>query len=136
MDTTFGIGLNRQTKTFPAFWLRESEFTIDWSVDSATEIAAVMFAQDLIGEGGGIVVANPVPEHLGWEKTEHDLIVAKAFAAADAAGVRGKAVTPFLLQYIVEASGGKSLEVNLNLAKNNVSLAADIAIAWSAISED
>ncbi len=43
----------------------------------------------------------------------------------------GKAVTPFLLQYIVQASGGVSLEVNLNLAKNNVSVAADIATAWS-----
>ena len=80
---------------------------------------------------GGIVVANPVPAHLGWEKEEHDRVVAKAFAAADLAGVRGKAVTPFLLQFIVEESKGRSLEVNLDLAKNNVSLAAQIAIAYS-----
>jgi len=120
-----------KTNIFPAFWLRESEFTIDWSVDSAAEIAAIMVAQDLIGEGGGIVVANPVPAQLGWEKQEHDRVVAKAFAAADLAGVRGKAVTPFLLQFIVEESKGRSLEVNLDLAKNNVSLAAQIAIAYS-----
>jgi pseudouridylate synthase len=123
--------LGYQTNIFPAFWLRESEHTIDWKVDSAQEIAAVMFAQDLIGEGGGIIVANPVPKDMGWEKIEHDAVLEKAFIAAEKAGVRGKAVTPFLLQFIVEASGGKSLEVNLDLARNNVRLAADIAIAWS-----
>ena len=128
--------LGYRTNIFPAFWLRESEFTIDWRVEDAKEIAAVMFAQDLIGEGGGIVVANPVPASQGWEKTEHDRVLEKAFAAAEKAGVRGKAVTPFLLQFIVEESKGKSLEVNLDLARNNVSLAADIAIAWSAVSED
>ena len=60
-------------------------------------------------------------------------MLAEAFAAADAAGVRGKAVTPFLLSFIVDASGGRSLEVNLDLARNNVRVAADIATAWSAL---
>jgi pseudouridine-5'-phosphate glycosidase len=124
------------TKIFPSFWLRESEFTLDWSVDSAAEIAAVMAAQDLVGEGGGIVVANPIPAEKAWDKKEHDRVLAKAFAAADAAGVRGKAVTPFLLLYIVQESGGRSLEVNLDLARNNVSVAADIALAWSALELD
>jgi len=124
------------TKIFPSFWLRESEFTLDWSVDSAAEIAAVMAAQDLVGEGGGIVVANPVPADKAWDKAEHDRVLAKAFAAADAAGVRGKAVTPFLLLYIVQESGGRSLEVNLDLARNNVAVAADIALAWSALELD
>jgi pseudouridine-5'-phosphate glycosidase len=124
------------TKIFPSFWLRESEFTLEWSVDSAAEIAAVMAAQDLVGEGGGIVVANPVPADKAWDKQEHDRVLAKAFAAAEAAGVRGKAVTPFLLLYIVQESGGRSLEVNLDLARNNVSVAADIALAWSALELD
>ncbi len=124
------------TKIFPSFWLRESEFTLDWSVDSADEIAKIMAAQDLVGEGGGIVVANPVPADKAWDKREHDEVLAKAFAAAEAAGVRGKAVTPFLLGFIVEASGGRSLEVNLDLARNNVSVAADIAIAWSKLELD
>jgi pseudouridine-5'-phosphate glycosidase len=83
------------------------------------------------GEAGGIVVANPVPADQAWERVEHDRVLAIAFDEAEKAGVTGKAVTPFLLQYIVQASGGVSLEVNLNLAKNNVSVAADIATAWS-----
>lgn len=125
-----------KTNIFPSFWLRESEFNLEYRVDSADEIAKMMLAQDLIGEGGGIVVANPVPEDRAWNKADHDRVLATAFAAADAAGVRGKEVTPFLLQFIVNESGGKSLEVNLDLARNNVSVAADIALAYSELGED
>jgi pseudouridylate synthase len=119
------------TTVFPSFWLRESAFTLDWSVDSAREVAAVMRAQDQLGHGQGIVVANPVPLDQQWDPAEHDRILVEAFAAADAAGVRGKAVTPFLLGFIVTASGGRSLEVNLDLARNNVRVAAEIATEWS-----
>lgn len=119
------------TKVFPSFWLRESDFTLDWSVADAAAVAQVMRSQDLLGHGQGIVVANPIPADQAWQREEHDRVLDQALAAAEAAGVRGKAVTPFLLLYIVEASGGRSLEVNLNLAKNNVSVAADIAIEWS-----
>jgi hypothetical protein len=59
---------------------------------------------------------------------------ALADLAADKAGIRGNAVTPFLLGFIVEASGGRSLEVNLDLARNNIRVAGDIAIAWSRLS--
>ncbi|SKA86025.1 pseudouridine-5'-phosphate glycosidase [Agreia bicolorata] len=120
-----------RTTNFPSFWLRESGHTIDWSVDSAAEIAAVMQSQDALGHGQGIVVANPIPLDQQWDPEEHDRVLAQAFAAAEAAGVHGKAVTPFLLGYIVDASGGTSLEVNLDIARNNVRLAADIATAWS-----
>lgn len=119
------------TTAFPAFWLRESGFTLDWSVQDADEVAAVMRAQDELGHGQGIVVANPIPLDQQWDPVEHDRVLDEAFAAAEAAGVRGKAVTPFLLGFIVEASGGRSLEVNLDLARNNVRVAADIATAWS-----
>lgn len=125
-----------KTNIFPSFWLRESQFTLEYRVDSAEEIANMMVAQDLIGEGGGIVVANPVPEDKAWNKTDHDLVLATAFAAADKAGVRGKDVTPFLLQFIVEESKGKSLEVNLDLARNNVSVAGDIALAYANLGDD
>jgi len=120
-----------RTKKFPSFWLTESEFDIDWSVQSADDIARVMKAQDELGHGQGIVVANPIPRDQQWDPAEHNRVLDEAFAAADAAGVHGKAVTPFLLGFIVDASGGRSLEVNLDLARNNVRLAAEIATAWS-----
>ena len=126
------------TREFPAFWLRESGYQLDFAVGegaetAAVEVARVMRARDELGARAGIIVANPVPLAEQWDPAEHDRVLADAFAAADAAGVRGKAVTPFLLGYIVDASGGRSLEVNLELARNNVRVAADIAVAWSAL---
>jgi pseudouridine-5'-phosphate glycosidase len=120
------------TREFPAFWLRESGFQLDWAVEDAAQVAAIMRARDEMGARQGIVVANPIPLDQQWDPAEHDRVLAEAFAAAEAAGVRGKAVTPFLLGYIVDASGGRSLEVNLDLARNNVRVAAQIAQAWSA----
>jgi pseudouridine-5'-phosphate glycosidase len=119
------------TSVFPSFWLTESSQLLDWSVDSALEIAQIMRAQDALGHGQGIVVANPIPREQQWDPGEHDRVLREAFAAAAAEGVRGKAVTPFLLSYIVTASGGRSLEVNLDLARNNVRVAGNIAIEWS-----
>jgi pseudouridylate synthase len=119
------------TRRFPAFWLRDSGHDLDWSVDGASDVAAIMAARDEAGSTAGIVVANPVPAEHEWDPAEHDRVLAEAFADAEAAGVRGKAVTPFLLGRIVELSGGRSLEVNLDLARNNVRVAADIARAWA-----
>ena len=122
-----------KTNKFPAFWLTDSGYTLDWQLDSAAEIAAAMKAQDALGHGQGIVVANPIPIQKQWDPKEHDRVLAIAFEAAKKAGVTGKAVTPFLLGFIVEESGGKSLEVNLDLARNNVLVAGEIAKAWAAI---
>lgn len=119
------------TRAFPAFWLRESGFELDWSVDTASDVAAIMAARDELSPRKGLIVANPIPLDQQWEPAEHDRVLGEAFAAAEAAGVRGKAVTPFLLGFIVEASEGRSLEINLDLARNNVRVAADIATAWS-----
>ena len=122
------------TTAFPAFWLTDSGFTLDWSAADATEVAAIMKRHDDTGHGQGIVVANPIPREQQWDPSEHDRVLSEAFLAAEQAGVRGKAVTPFLLGYIVEASGGRSLEVNLDLARNNIRVAGEIATAWCRLS--
>ena len=122
-----------QTKEFPAFWLNKSGLTIDWALETTDQIAQVMKSQDELGHGQGIVIANPIPEELQWDPEEHDRVLEVAFKAADAAGITGKAVTPFLLGFIVEESKGRSLEVNLDLARNNVRLAGEIAKSWSRI---
>ncbi len=128
------IGLG--TTVFPSFWLRESAFTLDWAVDDEAQVAAVMAAHDALGVVGPAadrgVTEQCVPADQAWEPEEHDRVLAEAFALADAAGVTGKAVTPFLLGTIVELSGGRSLEVNLDLARNNVRVAGRIATAWAA----
>ena len=121
-----------RTDEFPAFWLRRSGHPLDWRIEDAAEAAAILRANADLGLRAGLLVANPVPDDRQWDRSEHDRVLAEAFAAAENQGVRGKAVTPFLLSFIVEASGGVSLEVNLALARNNVRLAAEIARALCA----
>lgn len=119
------------TRVFPSFWLQESAHLLDWMVETPREVAEIMRAQDELGHGQGIVVANAIPREQQWDPAEHDRVLEQAFVAAEEAGVRGKAVTPFLLSYILKASEGRSLEVNLNLARNNVRVAGRIATEWS-----
>ena len=120
-----------QTKEFPAFWLTKSGYQLDWSLDTAEAIAQTMASQDQLGHNQGIVIANPIPLEKQWDPEEHDRVLEIAFRAAEKAGIHGKAVTPFLLGFIVEESKGKSLEINLDLARNNVALAGRIATAWA-----
>ncbi|WP_396655506.1 pseudouridine-5'-phosphate glycosidase [Microbacterium sp.] len=118
------------TDEFPAFWLHSSGIALDWRLDTPEEVAAVLRAQDA-DAARGLIVANPISTELQWDPAEHDRVLAESFAAAEAAGVRGKAVTPFLLGDIVERSGGRSLEVNLDLVRGNIRVASEIAVAYA-----
>lgn len=120
------------TDRFPAFWLSDSGYTVDHPVNSAREIADVMRATDELGLPGGILVANPLPESAQLDPALHDRLLAEALAAAEAGSVRGKAVTPFLLEYIHEHTGRASVAVNLDIVRGNCRLGADIARAWAA----
>jgi pseudouridine-5'-phosphate glycosidase len=119
------------TDRFPRFWLRESDAVLDWAIDSPEDVARIMKARDELGMRQGIVVANPIPDELAWDIQEHDRILEQALREASDRGITGKAVTPFLLLRIVELSEGRSLEVNLDLARNNVRIAGEIAKAWA-----
>lgn len=119
-----------RTDEFPAFWLHSSGLALDWRLDSPDEVAGVLRAQDADGPRG-LVVANPVPTELQWDPAEHDRVLAESFAAAEAAGVRGKAVTPFLLGDIVRRSAGRSLAVNLDLVRGNIRTATEIAVSYA-----
>ncbi|MEL0256523.1 MAG: pseudouridine-5'-phosphate glycosidase [Pontimonas sp.] len=121
-----------RTDVFPAFWLSESDYSLDWRVESGAEVAAIMQARDALGYRHGIVVANPVPHDQQWDPATHDRMLEEALASATQDGIRGKEVTPYVLSYIVEHSKGASLGVNLDLVSNNIAVAVEIATAWSA----
>lgn len=121
-----------RTDIFPAFWLSASEYSLDWRVDDASEVASIMKARDDLGYRHGIVVANPVPPEQQWNPETHDRMLEQALSSADKAGIRGKEVTPYVLSYIVEHSQGESLGVNLDLVSNNIAVASEIAKAWAA----
>ena len=114
---------------FPAFWSRESGLAAPLRMDSAAEIAKAHRMRHQLGLPGGQLVGNPIPEEDELSKDYLATFILKAQAEADAAGIAGKAVTPFLLKRLFELTEGRSLISNIALVKNNAALAADIAIA-------
>jgi pseudouridylate synthase len=120
------------TNRFPAFWLTDSGYAVDFAVSTPEEIAEVMRAADALGRPGGILVANPLPEAAQLDPALHDRLLAEALDAAEAESVRGKDITPFLLDYIHEHTDRDSVSVNLEIVRGNCRLGAEIARAWSA----
>jgi pseudouridine-5'-phosphate glycosidase len=120
------------TDHFPAFWLADSGFTVDFAVTSPEQIADAMQAGDELGLAGGILVANPLSVGDQLDPAVHDRLLADALAAAEAGSVRGKEITPFLLDYIHRNTGRTSVDVNLEIVRGNCRLGAEIARAWSA----
>jgi pseudouridine-5'-phosphate glycosidase len=116
---------------FPGFWLTDSGHPADHSVSTPKEIAEVMRSAAALGLPSGILVANPLPEAAQLDPALHDRLLAEALDAAAAAEVRGKAITPFLLDYIHEHTGRVSVSVNREIVRGNCRLGADIARAWS-----
>ena len=121
-----------RTSRFPAFWLSDSGYDLDWRVDSPEEVADIMAARDAFGEPSALLVANPLPTALQLDPGVLDDAMGEALALAAEQGVRGKAVSPFLLDRIQQVTGGASVEVNLTIARGNIELAGQIATAWAA----
>jgi pseudouridine-5'-phosphate glycosidase len=121
------------TDRFPAFWLTDSGFTVESAITSPGEIAEIMHAADALALPGGILVANPLPETAQLDPAVHDRLLAEALEAASTASVRGKDITPFLLDYIHEHTDRTSVAVNLDIVRGNCKLGAEIAGAWSAL---
>ena len=113
---------------FPAFFTRESGLNADFQLDGAAELADFIRTKWQLGLNGGVVVANPVPQADAMPKTEIDAMTEQALREAEAQGVNGKAVTPFLLERIKQLTEGRSLDTNIALVKNNAVLGAELAV--------
>jgi len=129
---TMGVPvLGMDTDDFPAFYCRKSGFGVDFNAKTPADVAAIAKVKWDMGLEGGMLIGNPVPEQYAMDFDEMSAVIDKAMAAADAAGVKGKHITPFLLAHIVELTGGDSLKTNMQLAFNNARTAAKIAVAYS-----
>lgn len=129
---TLGVTvLGYRTRAYPAFYLTDSGYPVDWRVDSAAEIAEVMAARDALRQENAVLVANPVPPERQLDPELHDRVVGAAIDEAGRRGVTGKDVTPFLLARLQEHTGGASLEVNIDIVRHNIALGGEIATAWS-----
>lgn len=116
-------------EVMPAFWSRQSPFRAPLALDTAEAIARLHATRRALGLEGGMLVANPVPIEDEIPAAEMAGYIEAAQKAAEAQGISGKAVTPFLLARILEFSGGRSLKTNIALVENNARLAARIARA-------
>ena len=129
---TLGVAVvGYRTSRFPAFWLTDSGCDLDWRADSPEEIADIMAAREAFAEPSALLVANPLPPSKQLDPEVLSGALEAALMAASRAGVRGKAVTPYLLDRIQQVTGGASVEVNLDIARGNIGLAGRIARSWS-----
>jgi pseudouridine-5'-phosphate glycosidase len=127
--------IGHQTDTFPAFYSRSSGLPVDARLDDAHAVAEVMAAKWALGLEGGVLVTTPVPREHAMASEEIDAVIEQSLAEADRKGIRGKDVTPFLLANIVQRTGGRSLETNVALVKNNARLGAAIAVAYAKLTQ-
>jgi len=130
---TLNVGvLGYRTDAFPGFYLADSGHRLDWRADSPAEVAAVLRARAELGtDRYGLVVANPIPAADELDRDLHDRVLAAGLAALGRAGVTGKDVTPFLLDFFHRETAGASLTANVRLVLDNARVAAEIAAAWS-----
>lgn len=118
-----------QTDTLPAFFSRSSGSSVDYRIDSATELAQVLGAKQAMGLTGGMLVGVPIPEEHALSNDEIGVAIDRALLEMEKDGATGKDITPYLLAKIVEMTGGKSLDANIELILNNARVAAEIAAA-------
>lgn len=116
-----------QTDELPAFYTIESGFKVNYKMDSPMEIAQALKAKDELGLKGAMLITNPIPAEYSIDKDLINGVIEKAVEEANKLGVKGKDITPFLLDKIQKITEGKSLEANIQLVYNNVKLGAQIA---------
>jgi pseudouridylate synthase len=124
--------LGYRTDAFPGFYLADSGYRVPWRVESAAQAAAILRARADMGTGEfGVLLANPIAATDQLDPQLHERTLIGGLAAAAAVGVTGKDVTPFLLSYFNENTGGAALAANVALVLSNARLAAQVAVAYA-----
>ena len=117
------------THALPAFFVRSSGLALHQRLDQPAQVAAMIAAQRALGIETGMLLAVPVPAEHALDATEVEGVITRALTLAEQRGIRGKAVTPFLLAEIRTRTGGRSLAANIALVRNNTRVAAEVALA-------
>lgn len=117
---------------FPSFYSRESEYGVDFTLETPDEVGTLLDTKWKLGLRGGLIIANPVPEADALDYDEIGAVIEKALGEAKNQGISGKQVTPFLLDKVKQLTDGKSLQTNIALVKHNAQVAAQIAAAYQA----
>lgn len=116
-----------KTGKLPAFYTRDSDFNVNYQMDTPLEIAKAIKVKDDLEYKCAMLIANPIPEEYSMDSAQINSVIENAVKEAEEKGVKGKDITPFLLDKIQKITEGKSLEANIQLVYNNVKLGAEIA---------
>lgn len=127
--------LSNKEKEFACFYSSSSGCPVDYAFESPEEAASIIKAKKDLNLTGGILISNPVPAEFALPHEFIDSIIDRVVKEAEEQGVKGKDVTPFLLKKVVEYSGGKSLDTNIDLVLNNAKLGAKIAVSLAKLEE-
>ena len=129
---TYGVPvIGFGTDEFPAFFSRSSGLKLEHRLDTVAAIADAISTHRQLGMTGGLLICNPLPTADEIPVAEMAPRIEAALAEAAAKGIAGKAVTPYLLARLVDLTGGRSLEANRKLIRNNARLAGEISVALS-----
>jgi pseudouridine-5'-phosphate glycosidase len=126
LETMSVLVLGYQTDTLPAFYVRDSGIPIEYRVDSASDIAAIVEARDRLKLDTGILVTNPIAERDQVDPAKHEKVLQAALKKATEEHIAGKAMTPYILAYMQKNLPGV-IEANIALIKSNVALGTQIA---------
>ncbi len=131
---TLNVGvIGYRTDRFPGFYLADSGHPVGWRVETPAEVADVLRARRRLGlDAYGLVLANPIAPDEEMDRALHDRVLVAALAAAEAKGMYGKDVTPFLLDFFHRETAGASIAANVALVLSNARLAAEVAAAYGA----
>jgi pseudouridylate synthase len=129
LETAGVLVVGYGTNELPAFYSRESGLPVDVRADTPDEVAALWQAHRALGAPGAILLCVPPPPDTALPAAAVESAIRAALEQAEQRGIRGKEVTPFLLSRVAERTGGKSLEANVALLRNNARTAAQVATA-------
>ena len=104
---------------------------MDYELDTPDEVANAFHVKQVLGQEGGMLVTNPIPQQYSMDPAVIGKAIDEAVAECKAKGVHGKETTPFLLAKVKELTGGDSLESNIQLVFNNARVASQIACSLS-----
>ncbi len=133
LETLGVLVVGYRTLRFPGFYLTDSGNSVDWSVEDEDEAARLLVAQRELSGDSAVVISNPIPENEQLDPSLHDRVLKAALDELGGRGVRGKEVTPFLLDHFRRETVGESLRVNKQIIRNNARLAARIAVAHASV---
>ena len=135
LETLGVLVVGYRTLRFPGFYLADSGEPLDWAVEDEEEAACLLVARREVSNDSAVVISNPIPENEQLDPDLHDRVLEEGLEELRSQNVRGKGVTPFLLDHFHRATGGESLRINKQIIRDNARLAARIAVAHANAAE-